>query len=171
MNKSAPTIETKRLILRQLSVDDTADLYRNFADAEVMKYWQTRDKTALETRARIEAMIAGWQLHGFGDWAVVDKSTSEMIGYCGLHYITDRPEVNLGYLLARSSWGKGYATETSLLAVRYGFEQVGLRQIIGVTAPDNLASIKVLVKCGMSHWQDIVRFGQPRVVYSVGEKS
>ncbi|MBI3555132.1 MAG: GNAT family N-acetyltransferase [Deltaproteobacteria bacterium] len=170
MNLTAPDIETARLLLRQITNADAAALFQIFGDEEAMRYWLTRDLTIAQTHERIERMIQQWQAHGFGDWAVVDKKSRKMIGYCGLHFIKDMAEVNLGYLFASDSWGKGYATETGKLAVRFGFEQAGLRQIVGVTRPANQASIKVLEKCGLSFWKEIIWSGEPRVVYLAGEK-
>ena len=161
-----PEIKTERLILRQMRDDDAPHLFEFFQDPKTSQFWFTPDKTLAETYARVIRLTKEWTKNGFGDWAIVDGESEKLIGFAGLHYIPGMEEVNLGYLLAHSCWGRGYGTEACLAVVRFGFDVVELKQIIGVTHPNNLASIRVLEKVGMTFWKEIVRSGAPRVVYS-----
>ena len=167
MHKFSPTIQTPRFVLRHFNIEDTASLFQNFLDPLTVEHWRTRNKTLDETQERVLRMIHHWEEHGFGDWAIEDKQSGQMIGFCGNHYITGMSEVNLGYMLNRSYWGKGIATEVSLIALAFAFEETTLDQVVGVTLRHNVASIKILEKCAMKFWKEIVRHEEPRVVYSI----
>jgi len=160
-----PVIETTRLILREMREEDAPALFEYFQDPQTSRYWFTPDKTIEEARARVPRLKKEWAKNGFGDWAVVDRSTGKFIGFTGLHHISGMNEVNLGYLLTYSVWGRGYGTEACRAAIQFGLETAKLKQIVGVTHPDNLPSIRVLEKCGMVYWKNVMRNGQPRVVY------
>jgi ribosomal-protein-alanine N-acetyltransferase len=164
--EAAPTIETERLLLRGFQDEDAPRLFAGFQDPVTSRFWFTPDRSVEESAARIDRNRKAWSEHAFGDWAVVEKTSGRYMGFCGLHFISGMREVNLGYLLAKEFWGRGYATEACRAAVRFGFETAALGLIIGVTHPDNGASIRVLKKCGMTYWKDVVRDGAPRVVYS-----
>jgi RimJ/RimL family protein N-acetyltransferase len=68
----------------------------------------------------------------------------EFLGWCGLKYLFETNEVDLGYRFMKKFWGKGYATEAALACIEYGFATLNLHQIVGRALPGNLASIKVL---------------------------
>jgi len=170
MEVKSMAIETPRLILRQFSIEDSSLLYQIMGDSEVMRYWASGpDKTVEQTRERIESMLQEWRANEFGDWAVIKKEDNTLIGFCGLHHISNMPEVNLGFVLDKATWGKGYATEAALASLSFGFEKCHLSQIVGVTDPDNLATRRVLEKCGLRFWKDIIRKERSRVVYSVSK--
>lgn len=161
-----PLIETERLVLRAMLKEDAPLLFGYFQDHENSRYWFTPDRTLADASARIVHVKNGWKQDGFGDWAVQDRANNKFIGFVGLHHITGMAEVNLGYLLARSVWGRGYATEACLAALNFGFNSAGLKRIVGVTHPENHASVRVLEKIGMRFWKRITRDDLPRVVYS-----
>ena len=164
--KGVPRIETDRLILRQMSAEDAPALLACFQDPATSRYWFTPDHSLEQVHARVVRLEDDWRKNGFGDWAIVDRATDKFIGFAGLHYIADMPEVNLGYLLAHSAWGRGLGTEACCAAIQFGFGAAGLKQIVGVTHPLNRASIRVLEKVGMTFWKNVDRGGIPRVVYS-----
>jgi RimJ/RimL family protein N-acetyltransferase len=117
-----------------------------------MEFFQApMDRAASDTMAdRCQALLAE---HGWGFWAVEKKLTPTFIGFVGLHTPTAAlpfsPCVEVGWRLAYQYWGKGYATEAALGALRIGFEVLGLSEIVAFTADANLRSRKVMEKLHM----------------------
>lgn len=146
-------LKTKRLLLRPLEAQDAADLTAVFGDPEVMRFGdgpQTEDWV----REWIAWVSRGYGERGYGPLAVVLKGSGGLIGYCGLFYFEDingRPEVELGYRLARKAWGKGFATEAAAAVRDHAFETLGLDRLISLIDPANHASIAVAKKLGMTH--------------------
>jgi len=75
----------------------------------------------------------------------------EFIGWCGLKLIPEKNEIDLGYRFQKNAWGKGYATESANACLKYAFEKHKLNRIVGRALPENINSIRVLEKCGMSY--------------------
>jgi len=115
---------------------------------------------------RAEWMITHWQKHGVSHWVVVEESTQQVIGICGLHFIEKMTEVNLGYVLQRSSHKRGYAIEASRAALEYGLNTMGLGRIVAVIDPANTASRRVAERLEMTQWKETTWMGQTRVIYS-----
>ncbi len=164
--------ETERLQLRHFHVDDAPAMERVFGDAEVMRFGrgpQSHEwvRTWLEKRAEI------YKQRGFGLWAVVVRETQQVIGYCGLSYFDDiagQPETEVGYRLARASWGHGFATEAACAARDYALGTLGLTRLIAIIDPRNIASVKVAEKTGLRYEKDAL-FNQVAVhIYSVSAK-
>jgi RimJ/RimL family protein N-acetyltransferase len=111
-----------------------------------MRYMgQTRDREA--TLAWIQRAIEHQRRHGFGKWAVVERDTGEIVGHCGIAFLEDGPDVELGFCLARECWGRGYATEAGRAWLARGFE-LGFERIVAIVHPKNAASIRALEKIG-----------------------
>jgi ribosomal-protein-alanine N-acetyltransferase len=87
---------------------------------------------------------------GLGVWPAEDGTTGTFVGWFCLKYVPQTVEIEVGYRLAPDAWGRGYATEGARALVRYGFDQLGLDRIIGLTHPDNAASQRVLQKAGLA---------------------
>ena len=146
-------LETERLVFRRLELGDLDSLYALYSDPEVRRYFPEGTLTRKETRAEIE-----WFLHGhpedpdLGLWATIHKETGRFIGRCGLlpWRIDERPEVEVAYLLAQGYWGQGLGTEAAQAILDYGFQRLRLSRLICLIDEDNLASIKVATKIGMS---------------------
>lgn len=176
------TLVTDRLLLRRLTPADAPALHRVTGDPEVMRYWHPGpDRDVAETRARIREIDDHWAAHGFGDWAIVarrDEATAgpaahgrpeidDLVGFAGLHHIAGMREVNVGYALARSHWGRGLGTEVARAVLAYGFETVRLGEIVAVMDPRNVASIGLAGRCGLTLRDEILWMGKPRLVYAV----
>ena len=159
-------IETPRLLLRPMSFRDAKRLFEIYRDPETIRYWNGPDTSQQDSEERIARMQTHWERHGYGDWALIDKKTEAMIGFCGLHLFEGMDEINLGFLIDRTFWGKGLATEASMASLRFGFEKAPLGRVVGTTAPNNAGAIKVLKKCGMSYWKEIIRNG-PRSIFQI----
>ena len=153
-------IETARLRLRLCTPDDLDDLADLFGDAAVMRYIGLESGKALtreEAAGVLDNIISGWHRRGFGRWAVLLKSTGQLIGLCGLKLLDGTPE--LMYILRRDHWGAGLATEAARACLRYGFEELRFASIIAVTRPENLASQRVLEKIGLHYEREVEHFG------------
>jgi ribosomal-protein-alanine N-acetyltransferase len=97
----------------------------------------------------LDKVIAHCEYHGFAPWALIDKVTGKLAGWCGFKYLEDTGEVEIAYGLAKEYWGKGLASEAASAAMEHGFEQLHLDRIVAVVWPENIASIRVLEKLGM----------------------
>lgn len=146
------SLETERLLLRGFTSEDLDDLASLNADAEVMRYiGEGRPQTRAQTQARLNAILDHWGRHGFGLCAVVDKATLEFIGFCGLQFLEDTSEIEVGYRLARRFWHRGIATEAARACLRHGFEDLDLNRIVAIVQPANLASQRVIEKIGLRY--------------------
>lgn len=145
-------IETKRLLLRQCTMDDM-DAYLCFwNDPEVMKHigdgtWGGGEEVVKEVLSKNLSFYDSNP--GFGFWGVCEKSSGNVIGEAGLVPIEESNEIEAGYLLARRYWGQGFGEEILRGLLEYGFSSLGLSEIIAVAHPDNAASIHLMKKCGL----------------------
>jgi ribosomal-protein-alanine N-acetyltransferase len=145
-------LETERLILREWSPGDAAEMFEICRDAEVMRYIGTGKpyKTLAEAEKFLRWAVAYQRENGFCRWAVVEKASGKIVGSCGFAYPHATPEVELGYLFDRAVWGKGFATEAARAALDHGFGKLGFREIIAITDLENTASQRVLEKIGFA---------------------
>ena len=163
---------TKRLILRHFHILDVEPMYQVFGDPEVMRFGdgvQTREWVENWLRTCLERYYQTW---GFGPYAVVEKHSQNVIGYCGLFFfpnIDGQPEVEIGYRLVRSAWGQGYATEAAGAVRDFAFNVLGLKRLIAMIDPANIASIRVAEKIGMHYEKDVMLEGydHPDHIYVV----
>jgi RimJ/RimL family protein N-acetyltransferase len=145
-------IETTRLRLRKFTLCDLDSLSIVRADPDVMRYIGSGKPDSLEqVRIILNKFLAHWEQHGFGRWAVVYKETNELIGWCGLSYLEDTGEVEIGYGIAKSCWGKGLISEAAAACIKFGFEELGLDRIVAVAWPDNVASRRIMDKLEMKY--------------------
>ena len=165
-----PEIETVRLRLRAFTPDDLDELQLVFGDTDVMKYISGgKPRTREETETGLRRTIEGWQRRGFGLWAVVEKATDKVIGYCGLISLEETPEIEVAYGLAKSSWGKGFATEAAHASLRFGFEELKLDRIVAVVNPQNISSQRVLEKLGMKYLRNEHHYDADLMYYEISK--
>jgi ribosomal-protein-alanine N-acetyltransferase len=165
-------IETKRLILRPLAMDDLEDLFALYHSPDVRKYYSEGIPSYEETKKELEWMInTCYAKYGFGMWATIHKETGKFIGRCGLTPmdIEGHEEIEVGYMLAREYWGQGLATEAAQAILQHGFEQAGLSRLISVINPGNESSSKVAMKIGMTLEIDGDVNGEPTLLYSISK--
>lgn len=167
LSKTNLHLETERLILRPFTLEDIEPSYQMNLDAEVNRY--TGDggivsREELERRIK-EDVLGDYQKHGYGRLALELKGEGRFIGFCGLKYLEDHQEVDLGYRLMSNYWGKGLATEAAKACVDFGFNQLKLPKIIAMVLPDNKASIHVLQKLQFQLEKEIVEDGEPALLY------
>ncbi len=145
-------LETERLFLREFVKSDAKYIYELNAVREQIEF--TGD-VAFESVGAAEIFLenySDYKRNGYGRWACVTKDTKDWIGWCGLKKHNDF--VDIGYRFFKEYWGKGYATEAAKASIDYGFEELGLSEIIGRAHADNAASIRVLEKIGLEFWKE-----------------
>ena len=143
-------IETKRLILREMVMDDLPATWEIVGDEITMAAWNGAWSEE-ENLAGIEKQIHGYRENGFGRWAVALKDTNRVIGICGLQFCdTDKDSVlEIGYLFNRAFWHNGYATEAAVASKRYAFDVLGEREVFSLVRDTNIASMNVAIRNGM----------------------
>jgi len=164
-------LDTPRLFLRPLCTDDLDGLCAIYGDVEVMRYVGKGARTRDETRESLLRMVGHWQRHGFGMWAVIEKDENRLIGRCGLCFLDNTLEVELGYTLARAAWGKGLATEAAHACLRHGFGVLGLDRIVAVARPANRASRRVMEKVGMRFEKNGHFYSADVVYYAISRRA
>ena len=164
----APTLETARLRLRAFRQDDL-DAYAGFsADPEVMRYIAAGNVlTAAEAWRQMAFFTGHWGLLGYGMWALADKESDALVGRVGFLHPPGWPDFELGWLLGRPFWGRGYALEASRVALRYALDTLGRRRVISLIRPDNHRSIKLAVALGERRSAEIQLFGGPALIYEI----
>lgn len=144
-------LETEHLVLRRMRHDDLNDIARINADPNVMRYIADGSLRSREvTAANIRRTHRIYEIYpGLGFWVGEEKPKRKFIGVFALVYIPKTVQVEVGYRLRKSAWGRGLATEGARALVRYGMVELGLERIAGLTHPDNIASQSVLMKAGL----------------------
>jgi ribosomal-protein-alanine N-acetyltransferase len=158
MTDSSTTIlETERLLLRPLTMDDLDALFALYRDPDVRRYFPEGTLTYDETKEELEWIInVYYGQYGYGLWATIYKATGAFIGRCGLlpWTIEGQHEVEVAYLLDKAYWGRGLATEVARALVQYAFSHLPVSRLICMTDPENDASQNVARKMGMTLVQD-----------------
>ena len=143
-------LETKRLILRELTIDDLPATQAIVCDEQTMHAWNGAWSEE-ENRKQIHKQIRGYREEGFGRWAVVLKETGTVIGICGLQRCdTDQDSVlEIGYLFNRAYWHSGYAAEAAIACKQYAFDTLGFDEVFSLVRDTNIASMNVAIRNGM----------------------
>jgi RimJ/RimL family protein N-acetyltransferase len=162
------TLETERLRLRMFRQDDL-DAYSTIcADPEVMRYLGEGKALSRTEAWRQIAMILGhWSLRGFGLWAVEERATGTLVGRIGFFQPEGWPGFELGWMLRRASWGKGYASEGAGRALAHAFTEMGRDHLISLIRPANQASIRVAERLGQRLEGRTDLFGHEALVYGI----
>ena len=147
-------LDTDRLVLRSWQPSDYQSFARLNSDPRVMEFFPTL-LTQAESDANMRLMEEKIKKDGFCFWAAELKTNREFIGFIGLNipgfetHFT--PCVEIGWRLAYEHWGKGYAPEGAIACLKYGFEKLGLKEIVSFTTVNNLKSRRVMEKIGMTY--------------------
>lgn len=154
-------LETDRLLLREFVEDDAESFFKLNTYPEVVRFVPDKPLLNVEQARQtlIDHPIADYRRYGFGRGACILKSTGEQIGFAGLKYLDELGEVDVAYRLLPAHWGQGLATEVALASVRYGFADLGLKRIIGLVMPKNIASVRVLEKTGLRYSGTVTLWG------------
>jgi RimJ/RimL family protein N-acetyltransferase len=160
------SLETRRLLLRNTQASDIPELVRMWTDPEVTRFMGgPRDAIQLEkTFAEDVHNPDPWL---YDQWPVIEKSSGELIGYCGLldKEVDGRPEIELVYVFVPSAWGRGYATEIALGLREHAVQKMGLRRLIALIEPANMGSARVAERAGFHLERKVTRPGGERELY------
>lgn len=156
-----PTIQTERLLLRAFTDTDTDRMFDILSGKDVLRYFPPNPNPITRERAQkmITRILAHWEERSYGLWAVTIAKSGQLLGRCGLQYIPETNEVEVDFILDRDFWGHGYATEAGVAALKFGFDNLEVSEIIGLVHPDNIASQRVLQKIGMQYIETKEYFG------------
>lgn len=176
-------IETERLLLRPLLLDDLDAFASFYADPEVMRYLGVgRTLSREETEASLGRMQRGWEVDGFGQFALERKEDGSVVGRCGFLVwdaetltptteaeATGPTELEVGYALGRPYWGEGYATEAASAVRDHALGPMGRERLIAFIRPDNVKSRRVAEKLGMRHERDVLLMELPAQLFALGK--
>jgi [ribosomal protein S5]-alanine N-acetyltransferase len=166
-------LETPRLILREYTPEDAADILRLNSDADLMRFANKKPTATLdEALAHIAVFQQQYAENGYGRWAVVLKTTGEHVGYCGLKYRNveadpRRDFTDIGYRFERKHWKSGFATEAARACLEFGFEKCDLQRLVGCAPVENKASIRVLERIGLQFHSAFLLEEVPSVWYQL----
>lgn len=151
-------IETQRLIIRDLQETDAEALSSLWADPEVTTFLGgARDKEEIRKTLIEDAKTAAEVPYDLR--TVIEKESGEIVGHCGLldKEVDGQEEIELTYVIAKRTWGKGYATEAAAAIKDFAFAEMGLTRLIALIKPNNVSSERVALKVGMHHEKNTVR--------------
>lgn len=159
-------LETERLILRPLNENDVDAIYAMRSDAAVMRFIR-EPQNRRESADWIELVSSRWHDEKIGFCAMIEKSSNEFVGWCGIWRLKETKKLEIGYAVAKDFWGKGLATEAALEFLGYAFEKLSPEKIVAVAHPENAPSRRVMEKLGMSYDYTGVFYGSDLVHYSI----
>jgi RimJ/RimL family protein N-acetyltransferase len=142
--------ETSRLGARRIDSADVEAMLSVYGDPEVVRWvgnGEPFDRALCEKW--VEITRADYAKRGYGMFALVERQSSQVIGFGGLVHLYSQTEVEIKYALHRSRWGHGFATEAAAALLAFGATQFGVSEIIATSAPENEASHRVLLRAGM----------------------
>lgn len=149
--------QSPRLYFREFTKADEHTLYELNSNSNVIKYVHEPAPTPENIQDILyNVILPQYKLYGHGRWAVHLKSNNEFIGWCGLKYIKENDEVDLGYRFKEDYWNKGYGYEAAKATIDYGLNVLKLKRIVATVLPENIASWKIMEKCGMKCLGEII---------------
>jgi len=161
-------MRTERLLFAPWTEADWLALKPIATHPEVMRYISDGQPWPDD---RIQEFVGrqmdGFRLRGYCLWQLLEASSGGMIGFCGLQPLEGTGEIEIGWWLARSHWGRGLATEAARTALRDGFVRAGLARVVAIAQPQNRASVRVMEKLGMQHEKSMKHKGFDVVLYAI----
>lgn len=152
MNITSIIFETTRLLIRRFDANDLMNLYAICSDREVMKYVGNSEPLTLDqVKEWLVVTETNYNTKGFGNYAIINKASNALIGYCGLVYSKQIEKIELIYALSKQHWHLGLATEAGKGMIGFGFKVLKLNEIYASIDPENHSSENILVKLGFSY--------------------
>jgi len=143
------TLESSRLIYKQISNDSLGMLHEIFRDEKLTKYFVTGpDKNKKETLQRLEKIISHWKEYNFGDFIILNRETLDLVGFGGLHYKIKDGNINISYIVKDNYQRKGIGFEIAKTLLDYGYIQLNFEEIFAEIDPENSLSKILIEKCG-----------------------
>jgi len=148
---NVPELQTERLVMRGFREDDLGALTDISADPEVTKWvGDPNGLTREETWRRMAYFVGHWELRGFGQWALVERDSGRLVGRAGLLQPEGWPGLEVGWLVGREFWGRGYAPEAGRASMDWARDALGADHIISLIEDLNERSARVAEKLGMT---------------------
>jgi RimJ/RimL family protein N-acetyltransferase len=148
---NVPELQTERLVMRGFRDEDLEALAEISADPEVTKWvGDPNGLTREETWRRLAYFVGHWELRGFGQWALFERDGGRMVGRAGLLQPEGWPGLEVGWLVGREFWGRGYAPEAGRVAMDWAHDALGADHIISLIEDENERSARVAEKLGMA---------------------
>lgn len=142
-------INTQRILMRKPSTKDIKEFYEILKKNDVGQWLGIgKGMSFKEAEQYVNQIIKHWKQHNFGVWALINQSTEEMMGHCGLRYIDDTKDIEIIYLLDPKFWGNGYATEAGNAAKQFASNYLNIQNLIARVRTNNSKSKKVIDKLG-----------------------
>ncbi len=167
-NEPVTIANTKRLIIREIGVDDIKDLYKIYTDPKVKQYIDGIEDYLDEEIAKQKAYIKNvYSFYGYGLWGIYSKTTHGLIGRCGIenHIIDGKDEIMLSYLLDSAHWGYGYALECCHAVLNYARNTINVERIVAVIDKTNTRSINTAQKLGMKPEKTLIYNDRDSIMY------
>ena len=139
-------LKTYRLIIEHFKDSDISDWAKIESDANVRRFVDGKVLSFEEARKYVEMNIRQYQKIGYGRYSVRLKKNRNLIGMCG--FLKENYGIDFGYRYSKISWGKGFGFEAAKVVLNYGFSELGLKKVFGLTAEENYGSIRILEKLG-----------------------
>lgn len=165
-------LETKRLSLRKMTVDDLEAVHAFMGDPEVMEFSKNGPNSIEETKEYIQNFgPKSYEKYGFGHWLIVHKEDKKVIGFAGLAVfeVDGTNEIELGFRFLKDYWGRGLASEITEAVRNYAFDKLALNHFISIIEGANTRSLRVAEKLGMKYEKDSIMFGKPVRIYSLSK--
>jgi len=159
--------QSERLLYRQFTMEDGELIIQLNSDPEVLRYIHEPPTTSSNVMQVLQHIILPQYKLGLGRWAVHLKHDETFIGWAGLKNIPAKEEIDLGYRFMKPFWGSGYATEAASTCLSVGFAHLGLERIVAKAHAENIGSLRVIQKCGMTFVREDVEDGLPIKVYEM----
>ena len=167
MSVEVPRVDTSRLVLRAFTAADTEPYVRMMADPEVTQFLgDGRPLDRAEAWRQLALLIGHWELRGFGLWAVEERASRRFIGRIGCYEPEGWPGFEIGYVLARDAWGRGFAREGAAAALQHARTVLGRDAVISLIRPANAASVAVARHLGARRTGNVVFYGASTDVYT-----
>ncbi|PBQ31759.1 GNAT family N-acetyltransferase [Sphingobacteriaceae bacterium] len=160
-------LETERLYLREMDSDDAKSAYDLNSDPEVICYTGDIPFASVKEAHDFLEAYTHYKIYGFGRWAVIEKTTNNFLGWCGLKFTPDLKEYDIGFRFFKKYWNKGFATEAAKACIELGFGKFEMQIIVGRAMPENKASIKVLTKLGLVFLEERITEGKKEIIYQI----
>ena len=164
------SIKTKKLGLRLLESDDITYLYPLESDSEVKQFFPDGARDRAKTEDMIKRFISAFDEKGLPCFLLFDLELGEFIGRAGFG-ITETGDIEVGYVLHKKFWGKGYASEAVTALLEYAREHIDVDYIIAYADAGNVGSTRVMEKCGMTYYKTDIAKGIECRFYRIKNQS
>ena len=146
-----PTIETERLLLRKITLNDASDMFEYASNPEVSEYTMWSTHVSIEdTKYFLKSLTKMYKKRELVDWGIVHKAEKKFIGTCGfVEWSMTHSRAEIGYALSARYWSEGYMSEAVNAIIEFGFREMLLNRVMGRCEVHNIASARVMEKVGM----------------------